>query len=136
MAENQTLLELENSKVSKCVRTEEIPSISICWRNHYRNRKGWSVSCVWLCDPMDCSLPHSSTHGTFQARVLEWVAISESHQTSPLQKFSFVSSRKTQNNDKKSINYECWIDQIYHKNKRKHKHNIKKKKKKESDLNN
>ena len=30
MAENQTLLELENSKVSKCVRTEEIPSISIC----------------------------------------------------------------------------------------------------------
>ena len=29
-----------------------------------------------LCDPMDCSLPHSSVHGIFQARVLEWVAIS------------------------------------------------------------
>ena len=27
-------------------------------------------------DPMDCSLPSSSVHGTFQARVLEWVAIS------------------------------------------------------------
>ena len=26
-------------------------------------------------DPMDCSLPGSSTHGIFQARVLEWVAI-------------------------------------------------------------
>ena len=25
--------------------------------------------------PMDCSLPGSSTHGIFQARVLEWVAI-------------------------------------------------------------
>ena len=28
-----------------------------------------------LCDPMDCSLPDSSFHGIFQARVLEWVAI-------------------------------------------------------------
>ena len=27
-----------------------------------------------LCDPMDCSLPGSSAHGIFQARVLEWVA--------------------------------------------------------------
>ena len=29
-----------------------------------------------LCDPMDCSLPGFSVHGIFQARVLEWVAIS------------------------------------------------------------
>ena len=28
-----------------------------------------------LCDPMDCSLPGSSVHGIFQARVLEWGAI-------------------------------------------------------------
>ena len=28
-----------------------------------------------LCDPMDCSLPGSSVHGVFQARILEWVAI-------------------------------------------------------------
>ena len=32
-------------------------------------------SCPTLCDPMDCSLPCSSIHGIFQARVLEWVAI-------------------------------------------------------------
>ena len=32
-------------------------------------------SCLTLCDPMDCSLPGSSVHGIFQARVLEWVAI-------------------------------------------------------------
>ena len=31
-------------------------------------------SCLTLCDPMDCSLPGSSVHGIFQARVLEWVA--------------------------------------------------------------
>ena len=28
-----------------------------------------------FCDPMDCSLPGSSTHGIFQAKVLEWGAI-------------------------------------------------------------
>ena len=32
-------------------------------------------SCPTLSDPMDCSLPGSSIHGIFQARVLEWVAI-------------------------------------------------------------
>ena len=32
-------------------------------------------SCLILRDPMDCSLPGSSTHGIFQARVLEWGAI-------------------------------------------------------------
>ena len=32
-------------------------------------------SCPTLCDPVDCSLPGSSVHGTFQARILEWVAI-------------------------------------------------------------
>ena len=35
-----------------------------------------SQSCLTLCDPMDCSLQDSSVHGIFQARVLEWVAIS------------------------------------------------------------
>ena len=33
-------------------------------------------SCPTLCDPMDCSPPGSSVHGIFQARVLEWTAIS------------------------------------------------------------
>ena len=31
-------------------------------------------SCPTLSDPMDCSPPSSSTHGIFQARILEWVA--------------------------------------------------------------
>ena len=32
-------------------------------------------SCLTLSDPMDCSLPGSSVHGIFQARVLEWVLL-------------------------------------------------------------
>ena len=39
-------------------------------------------SCLTLCDPMDCSLPGSFIHGIFQARVLEWVAISFSRGSS------------------------------------------------------
>ena len=39
-------------------------------------------SCPTLCDPMDCSLPGSSVHGIFQARVLQWVAISFSRGSS------------------------------------------------------
>ena len=32
-------------------------------------------SCPSLCDPMDCNAPGSSAYGTFQARIVEWVAI-------------------------------------------------------------
>ena len=35
-----------------------------------------------LCNPMDCSPPGSSVHGIFQARILEWVAISSSRGSS------------------------------------------------------
>ena len=38
-------------------------------------------SCLTLSDPMDCSLPGSSVHGIFQARVLEWGAIGFSVRT-------------------------------------------------------
>ena len=36
-------------------------------------------SCLTLSDPMDCSLPGSSVHGIFQARVLEWGAMAFSN---------------------------------------------------------
>ena len=36
-------------------------------------------SCLTPRDPMDCSLPGSSFHGIFQARVLEWGAIAFSN---------------------------------------------------------
>ena len=39
-------------------------------------------SCLTLCDPMDCSPQGFSVHGIFQARILEWVAISFSRRFS------------------------------------------------------
>ena len=39
-------------------------------------------SCPTLCDPMDCGPRGSSVHGIFQARVVEWVAISFSRESS------------------------------------------------------
>ena len=38
--------------------------------------------CLTLCDPVDCSPPGSSVHGIFQAKVLDWVAISFSRGSS------------------------------------------------------
>ena len=44
----------------------------------------WSSrqSCPPVCDPMHCSLPASSVHGIFQARIPEWDAISHSRGSS------------------------------------------------------
>ena len=39
-------------------------------------------SCLTFCNPMGYSLPGSSVHGIFQARILEWVAISSSRGSS------------------------------------------------------
>ena len=46
-----------------------------------------SQLCPTLCDPMDRSLPGSSIHGIFQAKVLEWGAIA----------FSAVKPKENQN---------------------------------------
>ena len=40
-----------------------------------KSEKEVTQSCLTLSDPMDYSLPGSSIHGIFQARVLEWGAI-------------------------------------------------------------
>ena len=45
-----------------------------------------------LCDPMDSSLPGSSVHGIFQARILEWLAISFSRGSSPPRDQNCISS--------------------------------------------
>ena len=39
-------------------------------------------SCLTLCDPVDCSPPGSSVHGTLQARILKGVAVSSSRGSS------------------------------------------------------
>ena len=47
-----------------CVYTQTCFHVCSCMLSHVR-----------LCDLMDCSVPGSSIHGIFQARILEWVAI-------------------------------------------------------------
>ena len=53
-------------------------------------------SCLTLCDPMDYSLPGSSVHGIFQARVLEWGAIAFSELLPTLDIFLHPSQRPDQ----------------------------------------
>ena len=60
---------------------KQFPHVELCWKEKVK----WSEvaqSCPTLCDPMDCSLPGSSVHGIFQARVLEWIAFSFSSRSS------------------------------------------------------
>ena len=56
----------------------------VAWKHVHCESEKWKVtqSCLTLCDPMRCSPPGSSIHGIFQARVLEWVAISFSRGSS------------------------------------------------------
>ena len=51
----------------------------VYFNNYLKKGNKWSEvaqSCPTLCDPMNSSLPGSSIHGIFQARVPEWFAIS------------------------------------------------------------
>ena len=47
--------------------------------------------CPFLCDPIDCSLSGSSVRGILQARILEWVAVPFSRESSPPRNRSRVS---------------------------------------------
>ena len=70
------------------------------------------------CDPMSCSLPCSSLHGIFQARILEWVAISFSRGNFPPRnrtQVSHIASRSSTNWAMREAhwalsggNYECF----------------------------
>ena len=61
-------------------------------------------SCLTLCDPIDCSLPGSSVHGIFQARVLEWGAIA----------FCIATYQVTSNNMVLSCMFQYFITQQIH----------------------
>ena len=47
--------------------------------------------CLTLCDPMDYSLPGSSVHASFQARILDWATISFSRGSSQPRDQTYVS---------------------------------------------
>ena len=51
-------------------------------------------SCPTFCDPMDCSLPGSSVHGIFQARILEWGATAFSADPQRFNQISQITNSK------------------------------------------
>ena len=57
-----------NNQKKKKIKKKEIT-------NSKESESEFAQSCPTLCNPMDCSLPGSSIHGIFQARILEWGAI-------------------------------------------------------------
>ena len=62
---------------------DSLPLASPDEPNNLNKVKGEVIqSCPTLCNPTDCSLPGFSVHEIFQARVLEWVAISFSRGSS------------------------------------------------------
>ena len=63
-------------------------------------------SCPTLRDPMDYSLPGSSVHGIFQARVLEWGAITFSERLLPQNKIKFYFAKIVWRNPIISIDAE------------------------------
>ena len=69
----KVMLRIHHTKFQQYV-NQELPDVQA----GFRKGRGREVtqSCLTLCDAMDCSLPGSSIHGIFQARVLEWAAIS------------------------------------------------------------
>ena len=91
----EILWNCENSKTYRKLRTQ----ILFCrFTNRYSSSQSYRLrlrvmwpgeseskvtqSCPTLCDPMDGSLPGSAVHGIFQARMLEWAAISFSRGSS------------------------------------------------------
>ena len=62
-------------------------------------------SCPTLSDPMDCSPPGSTIHGTFQARVLEWgaIAFSEVRTSTEKKKLRIRTERLSYWNDQKQV---------------------------------
>ena len=62
-------------------------------------------SCLTFSDPMDCSLPGSSVHGSFQARVLEWGPRSTKEQTNRDEQYS-------RRNNSRITEAEKWISDL------------------------
>ena len=57
----------------------------------YESESEVAQSCLTLCDPMDGNLPGSTVHGIFQARILEWAAISFSRGSSQPRDRTWIS---------------------------------------------
>ena len=96
-----------------------LPSLGFSRQEHWsglpfpspmRESEKWKGSRVQLLlNPMDCSLPGSSIHGIFQARVLEWGTIAFSKILAITIKFWFYAPKFCKLNYLfyKHINYKC-----------------------------
>ena len=62
-------------KEKKCKKAKWLCEEALQITEEIKVKSDVAQSCPALCNLMDCSLPGSSIHGIFQARVLEWVAI-------------------------------------------------------------
>ena len=71
---SMSIIKKTNKQTTTTKKTDKTASVS--------NFSEVIQSCLTLCDPMDYSLPGSSVHRIFQARILEWVAISFSRRSS------------------------------------------------------
>ena len=72
----------QNPKASKLMRISKNCRLLAKYYRQEESKVAQLLKSLWLCDPMDCGLPGSSVHGSFQARILEWVAISFSRSSS------------------------------------------------------
>ena len=72
-----------NIKRLLLIQENEVFSTFLCMGRCKSLKSEVTQSCPTLCDPMDFSLPDSFVQGIFQARILEWVAISFSRRSSP-----------------------------------------------------
>ena len=78
---------------------QRILKTEILWQAHMVAKLGLNCflcyslnqSCPNFCDPIDCSPPGSSVHGVLQARILEWVAIPFSRESSQPKCWTWVS---------------------------------------------
>ena len=70
-------------------------------------------SCLTLSDPMDCSLPGSSVHGIFQARVLEWGAIAFSKAALTVSKGEKWTGRELIWRENEETGSELWMSRIW-----------------------
>ena len=106
----------------KCVQTmvrwrqEDFWKISGLWDGWVL----WLIGLVWFghsfvsnsCNPVDCSLPGSSVHGILQARILEWVAISFSRESSQSRDWMLVSCIVSGFFTSEPPRWDGWLEQI------------------------
>ena len=72
-----------------------------------------ALLCPTLSDPMDCSLPSSSVHGIFQARVLEWVATKSARERQELYDLSYMwYPNKKKKIHRKRDQSDLWLREV------------------------